>query len=385
MSRYYSYLNTATAILESYQGAEPFAHFLKKYFSLHKKYGSKDRKTIADLCFTFFRMGKAARDLELSPRILIGKFLCTDSTDPLIDVLKPEWNESISLSFVEKLNIVGVLSKAIFPWKNELSEEIEYESFCNSFFIQPELFLRLRPGHKKSIKQKFIDSGLAFKEIGTDCFSLPNATKVEDKIQLNKEAVIQDFSSQRVGSFLNLLKEENIKSVWDCCAASGGKSILAKDILGNIELTVSDIRESILHNLKKRFQEAGITQFNNFIADLSTDKLSYQKKYDLIIADVPCTGSGTWARTPEQLYYFDENKIAQYVILQRKILKNILECIKPNGYLLYITCSVFKKENEENVDFIKINRNVELVKQEVIKGYDQKADTMFAALFRCIL
>ena len=56
--------------------------------------------------------------------------------------------------------------------------------------------------------------------------------------------------------------------------------------------------------------------------------------------------------------------------------------LKPGGHLLYITCSVFKKENEENVSFIKENFHFDLIKMEVLKGYDKKADTLFAALLK---
>jgi len=56
--------------------------------------------------------------------------------------------------------------------------------------------------------------------------------------------------------------------------------------------------------------------------------------------------------------------------------------IQPGGYLLYITCSVFKRENELQVEYISANKNFSLLRMECLKGYDKKADTMFAALFR---
>lgn len=101
----------------------------------------------------------------------------------------------------------------------------------------------------------------------------------------------------------------------------------------------------------------------------------------LIIADVPCSGSGTWARTPEQLTYFSEKRIAKYASLQKKIVKNAIVKLKAGGYFLYITCSVFKMENEENVDFIHEQLHLKLVESRYLKGYEIQADTLFAALF----
>ena len=175
----------------------------------------------------------------------------------------------------------------------------------------------------------------------------------------------------------------NIKTVWDCCAASGGKSILANDVLGDIQLTVSDVRENILFNLKKRFVAAGINNYKSFIADLTNPKQPVSaESFDLIIADVPCSGSGTWSRTPEQLYYFEPAKIDEYAKLQKAILKNVINALKPGGYFLYITCSVFKKENEHAIDFLQENFNLKTLKMELLKGYELKADSMFAALLQ---
>jgi 16S rRNA (cytosine967-C5)-methyltransferase len=212
-----------------------------------------------------------------------------------------------------------------------------------------------------------------------------NSSKIDTVIALDKEAVIQDYSSQRIRELLQLIQTvpTNKLKIWDCCAASGGKSILAQDVLSNIELTVSDIRESILANLRKRFAAAGITAYKSLVMDLSLPVSIFKSPtFDCIICDAPCTGSGTWSRTPEQLFYFTPMEIKEYSELQNKIAMNTLQSLKPGGYFLYITCSVFKQENEEVVKALLANTSLQLIKQELFIGYTKKADCMFAALLQ---
>jgi 16S rRNA (cytosine967-C5)-methyltransferase len=212
---------------------------------------------------------------------------------------------------------------------------------------------------------------------------------------IDREVVVQDLNSQRVGEWLSKVTaaEPEVSSkqattqpalqVWDCCAASGGKSIMAADIMPSIRLTVSDVRESIISNLKKRFENAGLKNYRWFVADLSNDeerRTLTKEKFDLVIADLPCTGSGTWSRTPEQLYFFNRAKIEYYSSLQKRILKNVLPYLAPTGCLLYITCSVFRKENEMIVQYLENEFGLRSSEVDVLKGYDKKADTMFAAL-----
>ena len=393
MSRYHSYINSTRDILSTYKADEPLSSFLKKYFSANKKFGSKDRKQISNLCYCFFRIGKVVMNTSTEEKILTGLFLCSDQSNEILTALKPDWNDKCNLPLAEKLLIINsspkeslptLLIRSVFPWKDELSEGIGHEEFCQSFFIQPDLFLRLRPGKEKIVIQKLKESGIDFKMIQDACVALLNASKIDEILELDKEAVIQDQNSQRTGAFVSAalaLYRNDKPAVWDCCAGSGGKSIMAFDIDPNIKLTVSDTRESILANLKKRFASAGIKNYESFIVDLTNKSAIRNLKSEIIIADVPCSGSGTWSRTPEQLYFFEEEGIEKYSALQKKIVSNVIPHLKPAGSFVYITCSVFKKENEEVVTFIKENFHLKLKQMEVLKGYDKKADSMFVALF----
>jgi 16S rRNA (cytosine967-C5)-methyltransferase len=294
--------------------------------------------------------------------------------------MRPEWNELIALPQEEKTPMFNFSIDEIFPWWDEFSEGVDQELLSKSFLIQPDLFLRIRPGQEREVKTKLLGAHLLFNEISHSCLSLENTTQLDNVIEVDREAVIQDYNSQRIAEFLELMPKSTTLSVYDCCAASGGKSILAFDTMDNIQLTVSDLRESILANLKKRFQKAGIRNYQSFVADLSTNFKFQISNFDLIICDAPCTGSGTWSRTPEQLYYFKKEKIDRYSNLQKSILENVVPLIRKGGHLLYITCSVFKKENEDVVEYLQKEFNLKVEKMELLKGYDKKADTLFAAL-----
>jgi 16S rRNA (cytosine967-C5)-methyltransferase len=384
--KYHSHLNSAVLALQQYKGGVPFSFFIKDFFRQDKKFGSKDRKSISHLCYCYFRLGPALKGISIEEKILTGFFLCNQNPSEMLAHLKPDWDANIHLSLENKIPLVPYPFAVtdIFPWKEELSKEVDYPAFCASLLVQPDVFLRIRPGFEEMVKEKLKKNAIAFELVTENAVALPNGSKLEEIIHLNKEAVVQDYSSQRVGSFFpipTLGMGNAVCSVWDCCAASGGKSIMAVDAMGEIDLTVSDIRDSILANLKKRFEEAGIKKYTSFKADLGSDRFkTVNEKYDFIIADLPCSGSGTWGRSPEAISYFDKREIEIYSQLQKKIMGNILPALKPKGKLLYITCSVFQKENEELVSYIQ--EQMRLEKMEIIKGYDKKADTMFAALFQ---
>ncbi|MBA2745406.1 MAG: methyltransferase domain-containing protein [Flavisolibacter sp.] len=384
MSRYWSYLNSAEKIVTEYNGAVPFAASLKESFRLEKKFGSRDRKIISQLCYGYFRLGQSFAHLPLQEKLLLGYFLTTQHDTGMIAHLKPEWKEAVAFPLNQKLELLNAASAInnLFPFIELLSNEIDAATFSRSHLIQPLMFLRLRPGRASVVRQQLNQHGSWFHEVSQDCLALAIGSKIEDVIMLNRDAVVQDMNSQKALDVLKNLISETRFTTWDCCAGSGGKSILLKDHFPNAELIVSDIRESIIINLKKRFDHAGITGYRSFVTDLAADAFHHDKQYDLVICDAPCSGSGTWGRTPEQLETFTIQKAAHYAALQKKIVLNASKCVKQNGWFLYITCSVFRNENEEVADFISANTKMSLVEKKYFPGYASRADSLFMALFR---
>ncbi len=384
--RFQSYFNTAISLLHQYDGTVPLVHFLKQYFAQHKKHGSKDRKLISHLCYTYYRLGHALTECTTEERLKIALFLCNGEAGEWNILFDASWLAHWNPELTDRIQFIRSVYPAfsvatIFPWLNQLSDGIEPEAFASAHLIQPNLFLRIRPGNEKKVTGKLAVAQIPFKQASPSCLALPNASKVDTVLEIDKEVVIQDYSSQQIAEFLlTPYHLSHTPAVWDCCAASGGKSILAKDVLPNIDLTVSDIRPSILKNLRQRFERAGIKNYHSFTCDL-TNARPQTPNYQLILYDAPCTGSGTWGRTPEQLYFFTEDKIAEYAALQAKIIRNVIPSLAEKGYLLYITCSVFKRENEAMVEMIEKEFSLQLVKSELLKGYGLKADSMFAALF----
>lgn len=380
------YIGYAVSIISSYDGKEPFHLFIKKYFSINKKHGSKDRKLISALCYNYFRLSLGTNSSDnLKEKISICFFLREPNPSSFSDFYNKEWNAAIALPLIDKLEIVKEEFdvKKIFPLIHHLSKKIDIDLFQISFFYQPNVFIRLRAGLEIFVMEKLEKAGIEFKRVNNSCLSFSNNKGISEVITVDKEAVIQDYNSQKILDILKVLplNKKDMLIVWDCCAGSGGKSLLAYDTFKNIQLTVSDKRKNILNNLKIRFDDAGIKNYSLSEIDLQFVSAEIpENHFDLIIADVPCTGSGTWQRTPERLLFFKEEEIAKYASLQKTIIGNSIKRLKHNGYLLYVTCSVFTHENEENVLFLQNEYGLDLLQMEYLKGYETKADTLFTAL-----
>lgn len=385
MSRSQNQLNTACSLLERYRAGEPFHLYLKQYFATARKHGSTDRRILRDLCYAYFRIGHLWKEMDLPERILAAYYVVHPTPPIFLQDLRPDWPVTNSVDPVERAGLIGLEASAteLFPYADELSPEIDSNAYAFSLLKQPDLFIRIRPGYSTAVLQRLQQDGIAHRPIGPHAVAIENSTALESRFQLDEEVVVQDLSSQRIAELISAQPNRPTWRVWDACAASGGKSLLLHDCLGSVELTCTDLRPSILNNLSRRLGKAGVPVKCIQADDLSQKRDRSQRgTFDLIVADVPCSGSGTWARTPEQLFSFERSSLLSYASRQQQILSNLIPSLAPGGFLLYITCSVFEQENAAQIKWLSANHSLSVVLERSFIGIHERADTLFAALLQ---
>lgn len=190
---------------------------------------------------------------------------------------------------------------------------------------------------------------------------------------LNGDVELQDAASQAV---TDLLPVEGARRILDLCAGGGGKTLaMAPRATG--ELHAHDIAPERMSDLPDRASRAGIR-----VALHTPGTLAAQGKFDLVLADAPCSGSGAWRRSPEGKWALDESRLRRLVDLQDEVLRNAAACVSPGGHLAYATCSMLREENEARVEaFLAANPGWVLEKQRRFDPLDG-ADGFFVALLR---
>jgi 16S rRNA (cytosine967-C5)-methyltransferase len=376
-------LKTFQRILDEYPADTPLGKFLPGFYRQNKQMGSTDRRVASRLVYNYFRLGKAIPAAPADERLLVAEFLCNTQVNSFLQHFKPDWAACVGFTINEKIALIKAAYPAfkltdVFPWQGELSADIDKDKFLKSFFVQPDLYIRVIKGQEPFVKAELTKANIVFKDEGNGCFCLPNGTRLENIFPNQNSFAVQDYSSQQTAQYF---RPEKWDKWWDACAASGGKSLLLHDMEPDIKLVVSDIRESILANLDERFQQAGLRKYQKKILDLTQnpDQEMHDYEFDGIILDAPCSGSGTWGRTPEMISQFGAQRIAFFQRLQQSILSNVVKFLKPGKPIIYITCSAFKAENEDAVDFMVNELGLKLEEMKVLKGYERKADTMFVA------
>lgn len=380
--RYQNYLRSAEKIITAYRFETPLPVFLRNHYRANRQMGSTDRRTIGGLVYAYFRTGALFNQLSREERLTIAWFLCHRESTPLLNALRPAWDAEAGLPAEDKLRLLeseyGPLDPLkLFPLHGHLSGPVNARELAFSMLRQPRLFIRLRD-RAAAIKDTLAAAKVSFRQESGTCLSLDNSTPVAELLKsFRGDFEVQDLSSQQTGEFFQAGAGQKW---WDTCAGSGGKSLLLHALEPDVALHVSDNRPSVLNNLKKRFRAAGISKYELEAADLLRKGPSWGvSSFDGIILDAPCSGSGTWGRSPEMMAAFGEASISRFARLQQRLIAETLPYLKPGCPLVYITCSVFREENEQVIAAACRSGELELSRQEVLKGYLREADTMFVA------
>lgn len=150
----------------------------------------------------------------------------------------------------------------------------------------------------------------------------------------------QDASSQIA---MGQLEIEPNSSVLDFCAGGGGKSLALANLF-DAKMTAHDIDPRRMVDIPSRAERAGtVIEVVNDLGDLE------DRKFDYVLVDAPCSGSGTWRRTPDEKWRMSADRVKEYSQIQSEVLATSSAFLNEKGALIYATCSVFEQENEQVV------------------------------------
>jgi 16S rRNA C967 or C1407 C5-methylase (RsmB/RsmF family)/NOL1/NOP2/fmu family ribosome biogenesis protein len=236
----------------------------------------------------------------------------------------------------------------------------ECEALLGSLQDQSPTSLRLHPTKGKGL---FIDQEKIFWEENGRYLDVRPVFTLDPLFQCGSYYV-QEASSMFVGYVLkqSLDLTNNIK-VLDLCAAPGGKSTQLLSLINNESLVVSNeiipSRNKILqHNIIKWGNPNSIVTQNN-AADYRKSKILF----DVVIVDAPCSGEGLFRKDEAAKSEWSLENVVKCSIRQTEILADIVHCLKPNGILIYSTCTFEPAENDDQI--LKLITEFEFEKIEV--------------------
>ena len=364
----------------------PMDNICGDYFRNRKYIGSKDRADVAERVYSLMRarahmtwwrdrigLDHSARSRTLIYAILIdgrdfknvtdlcdgGKY----SPDPLSD------QEHTALKKLEGQRFehpdMPVLTRVECPeWAEDPLRAVfgdEFESEMEAMIPPAHLDVRVntikaaRDDVRAMLEKQDIDS--------IACPYSPVGLRLTGKAFLSKTKAfakglieIQDEGSQILAA---LCCARPGMQVLDYCAGGGGKTLaLAAEMEGKGRIVAMDIEERRLAKAKPRLTKAGIHNFE--LRPIADDKhrkwFKRQKdKFDVVLIDAPCSSSGTWRRNPDLRWntYGPTREAIQG--MQADILEKVAHSVKPGGRLVYATCSLFRTENEDQIELFLNN------------------------------
>jgi 16S rRNA (cytosine967-C5)-methyltransferase len=154
------------------------------------------------------------------------------------------------------------------------------------------------------------------------------------------------------------------KRVWDCCAAPGGKTLILARRLGSAELLASDVSARRLAQTEARLRRYAYAERVGFAVADAAEAKQVEGEFDLILCDLPCSGTGTLAGNPEIRHRLKLEELARQAERQRRILAGALQRLAQGGRVVYSTCSLEPEECEDILNAVLAGSGVRRVPVE---------------------
>ncbi|WP_342366049.1 RsmB/NOP family class I SAM-dependent RNA methyltransferase [Pseudoalteromonas sp. S16_S37] len=190
---------------------------------------------------------------------------------------------------------------------------------------------------------------------------------------------MQDAGSQHIAPLLNVKPGQRVV---DACAGAGGKSLHIAALMQNKGYVLSmDIHQHKLDILKKRAKRAGVHMLETRLIKNSKTVKRLKDKFDCVLLDVPCSGTGVLRRNPDAKWQLANDNIENLITLQGEILQRYSQMCKPGGRLVYATCSILPSENQQQVQaFLANNPEFKLVEEvSLLPGVNTEYDGFYGA------
>lgn len=179
---------------------------------------------------------------------------------------------------------------------------------------------------------------------------------------------VQEASSMFVEHIINELVKEPVVCL-DLCAAPGGKSVSLLSALPEGSLLVSNElirqRSHVLSETMVKFGHPNMMVTNNMVKDFS----AFPHLFDLVLVDAPCSGEGMFRKDEAAVTEWSIHNVEMCADRQRDILRDIWPSLKPDGLLIYSTCTYNTSENEKNALWVADDLGAEFVDVEIDKGW----------------
>lgn len=191
---------------------------------------------------------------------------------------------------------------------------------------------------------------------------------------------VQDEGSQLLAGLVDAQPSEKIL---DYCSGAGGKTLAFAPKMNNKgQIYLHDVRNHALAEAKKRLKRAGVQNAQILEANAPALKI-LKKKMDKVLVDVPCSGTGTLRRNPDIKWRFNKEMLYRLIGQQRVIFEKALSFLRPEGKIIYATCSLLAEENEQQVEHFIKSYGLK-VHGEPFKSIPEqgKMDGFFGAVFR---